>query len=388
MNWEKTITNRFYGHSKGHGKYLGIFSMIGMGVGCFAIIISISVMNGFETVIHKKLKGFEGDIRIYDSNNDGDWKKLEGIESIIPFMERKAVLESNDNIKVVSVKAIEEEMMPFFYDFFLRGSKPRSSEIVIGQDLAYRLGKDIGDEILISSPIDQIVGLSIPYKKRFMISGVFSTNILDYDDRLVFITLNDGKALFSRKKVIDGYDIRVNEKYSIEGVKKNIIELINPKISVLSWDDQNRSLVNAMRMERYGTIIVLCLIFLVSTFNLAANLTLISVQKMREIGILRVMGASENSILIIIMKLGYKRAGVGVFFGFFLGILIIIVQREFSIIPLPAEVYFIDSLPMLIYFKDVILVLFISSCFICIASFLSGRKLSQLNIKEAIQWVK
>jgi len=221
-----------------------------------------------------------------------------------------------------------------------------------------------------------------------MISGIFSTNILDYDDRLVFITLNDGKALFNRKKMIDGYDIRVNEKYSIEGVKKNIIELINPKISVLSWDDQNRSLVNAMRMERYGTIIVLCLIFLVSTFNLAANLTLISVQKMREIGILRVMGASENSILIIIMKLGYKRAGVGVFFGFFLGILIIIVQREFSIIPLPAEVYFIDSLPMLIYFKDVILVLFISSCFICIASFLSGRKLSQLNIKEAIQWVK
>jgi len=388
MNWEKIITNRFYGHSKGHGKYLGIFSMIGVGVGCFAIIISISVMNGFETVVHKKLKGFEGDIRIYDSSNDGNWKKLEGIESIIPFMERKAVLESNDNIRVVSIKAIEEEMMQSFYDFSLRGARPRPSEIVIGQDLAYRLGKDIGEEILISSPIDQIVGLSIPFKKRFMISGIFSTNILDYDDQLVFITLNDGKALFSRKKMIDGYDIRVNDDYSIEGVKKNIKELINPRISVLSWDDQNRSLVNAMRMERYGTIIILSLIFLVSTFNLAANLTLISVQKMREIGILRVMGASENSILRIIMKLGFKRAGAGVFFGFFLGILIIIIQGQFSIIPLPAEVYFIDSLPMIIYFKDVILVLFISSCFICIASFLSARKLSQLNIKEAIQWAK
>jgi len=388
MNWEKIISNRFYGHSKGHGKYLGIFSMIGVGVGCFAIIISISVMNGFETVVHKKLKGFEGDIRIYDSSNDGNWKKLEGIESIIPFMERKAVLESNDNIRVVSIKAIEEEMMQSFYDFSLRGARPRPSEIVIGQDLAYRLGKDIGEEILISSPIDQIVGLSIPFKKRFMISGIFSTNILDYDDQLVFITLNDGKALFSRKKMIDGYDIRVNDDYSIEGVKKNIKELINPRISVLSWDDQNRSLVNAMRMERYGTIIILSLIFLVSTFNLAANLTLISVQKMREIGILRVMGASENSILRIIMKLGFKRAGAGVFFGFFLGILIIIIQGQFSIIPLPAEVYFIDSLPMIIYFKDVILVLFISSCFICIASFLSARKLSQLNIKEAIQWAK
>ena len=93
MNWEKIITNRFYGQSKDHGKYLGFFSMIGMGVGCFAIIISISVMNGFETFVHKKLKGFEGDIRIYDDKKDGEWKKYKGIESIMPFMERKAVLE-------------------------------------------------------------------------------------------------------------------------------------------------------------------------------------------------------------------------------------------------------------------------------------------------------
>ena len=143
-----------------------------------------------------------------------------------------------------------------------------------------------------------------------------------------------------------------------------------------------------MKMERYGTIIVLCLIFLISTFNLAANLTLISVQKIREIGILKVMGASESSIHKIIMKLGFKRAGVGAVFGFFLGISVIIIQQQFSVISLPAEVYFIDSLPMLIYLKDVIITLLISFCFIFIASFLSGRKLSQLNIKEAIQWVK
>ncbi len=388
MNWEKIITNRFYGQSKDHGKYLGFFSMIGMGVGCFAIIISISVMNGFETFVHKKLKGFEGDIRIYDDKNDGKWKKYNGIESIMPFMERKAVLENNDNIRVVSIKAIEEERMSSFYDFFLRGSIPGPGEIVIGQDLAYRLGTEIGEEILASSPIDQIVGLSIPFKKRFRISGIFSTKILDYDDRLVFITLNDGKILLSRKETIDGYDIRIKDQYSIDEVKENIKELITSNISVESWDDQNRSLVNAMKMERYGTIIVLCLIFLISTFNLAANLTLISVQKIREIGILKVMGASESSIHKIIMKLGFKRAGVGAVFGFFLGISVIIIQQQFSVISLPAEVYFIDSLPMLIYLKDVIITLLISFCFIFIASFLSGRKLSQLNIKEAIQWVK
>ena len=388
MNWENIISNRFYDYSKSHARYLGIFSMLGMGVGCFAIIISISVMNGFETLVHKKLKGFEGDIRVYDGNLEREWEKLDGIELIIPFMERRAVLESDDSKRVALIKAIDQEIMQSFYDFYLRGSFPKSGEVIIGQDLAYRLGRKLGDEITVYSPIDHTIGLSIPKKKSFMISGIFSTKLLDYDDQLIFITLNDGKILFKRKENIDGYDIRVNKNYLVENVKANIKNLIDAETIVLSWDDQNRSLVDAMRMERYGTIIILSLIFLVAVFNLAANLTLISMQKMREIGILRVMGASKYSIFKIIMRLGFRRAGIGVLFGFIFGILIIIIQRNFSIIPLPTEVYFTDSLPMMIYLKDIILVLVLSFCFIYFGSYFSGRKLSKLNIVEAIQWVK
>ena len=183
MNWEKIISNRFYEHSKIHGKYLSLLSMLGMGVGCFAIIIAISVMNGFENIVHTKLKGFEGDIRIFDNTNNGSWQKLDGIKTIMPFMERKAVLESTDNMKVVSIKAIDEKRMASFYDFSLRGSLPSSGEVLIGQDLAYRLGKKVGGFILIYSPIDQIIGLSAPFKKRFLISGIFSTKILNYDEK-------------------------------------------------------------------------------------------------------------------------------------------------------------------------------------------------------------
>jgi len=388
MNWERIISNRFYDYSKGYARYLGIFSMLGMGVGCFAIIISISVMNGFEALVHKKLKGFEGDIRVYDGNIERKWEKLDGIELIMPFMERRAVLESEDNKRVALIKAVDQDIMQLFYDFFLRGSLPKSGEVVIGQDLAYRLDRDLGDEITVYSPIDHTIGLSIPKKKIFMISGIFSTKLLDYDDQLIFTTLNDGKVIFKRKNNIDGYDIRINKNYSVDDIKANIKKIIDPEKIVLSWDDQNRSLVNAMEMERYGTIIILCLIFLVAVFNLVANLTLISMQKMREIGILRVMGASKYSIIKIIMKLGFKRAGIGVFVGFIFGILIIIIQRKFSIIPLPNAVYFIESLPMLIYFKDIILVLVLSFGFILSGSYFSGRKLSKLNIIEAIQWVK
>ena len=388
MKFVNVISKRLYNRSKVYGKYLGILSMLGMGVGCFAIIISISVMNGFENIVHQKLKGFEGDIRVFQNIYDPKWEKIDGVKKIIPFMERKIVLQANDVTRVVSMKAVDEEIMPEFYEIFLKGRFPRAGEIILGQDLAYRLGTEIGQEVYASSPIDHTIGFTTPYKKRFKVSGVFSTKVLNYDDQIVFGTLGDGKMLFSRKKKIDGYDIKVDSNFSIEKIKKRINSMIRPESSAISWDEQNKSLVDAMKIERYATIIVLSLIFVVSTFNLISNLSLISIQKTKEIGILLSMGASKKSIQHIIMMLGIRRAGIGAFLGFFIGYIIINVQSQFSIIPLPTEVYFLDSLPMILYFNDIILVLLISYSFIFIASFISGKKLSQIDVKEALQWVK
>ena len=388
MNFVNVISKRFYNRSKVYGKYLGILSMLGMGVGCFAIIISISVMNGFENIVHQKLKGFEGDIRVFQNIYDPKWEKVDGVKKIIPFMERKIVLQANDVTRVVSMKAVDEEIMPEFYEIFLRGKFPRAGEIILGQDLAYRLGTGVGQEVYASSPIDHTIGFTTPYKKRFKVSGVFSTKVLNYDDQIVFGTLGDGKMLFSRKKKIDGYDIRVDRNFPIGKVKKKINSMIRPEFSATTWDEQNKSLVDAMKIERFATIIVLSLIFVVSTFNLISNLSLISIQKTKEIGILITMGASKKSIQNIIMMLGIRRAGIGAFLGFFIGFIIINVQSQFAIIPLPTGVYFLDSLPMTLYFNDIILVLFVSFSFIFIASFISGKKLSQIDVKEALQWVK
>ena len=388
MKFVNIISKRFYNRSKVYGKYLGILSMLGMGLGCFAIIISISVMNGFENIVHQKLKGFEGDIRVFQNIYDPKWEKIDGVKKIIPFMERKIVLQANDVTRVVSMKAVDEEIMPEFYEIFLKGKFPKAGEIILGQDLAYRLGTEIGQEVYVSSPIDHTIGLATPYKKRFKVSGVFSTKVLNYDDQIVFGTLGDGKMLFSRKKKIDGYDIKVDSNFSIEKIKKRINSMIRPEFSAISWDEQNKSLVDAMKIERYATVIVLSLIFVVSTFNLISNLSLISIQKTKEIGILLSMGASKKSIQHIIMMLGIRRAGIGALLGFLIGYIMINVQSYFSIIPLPTEVYFLDSLPMILNFNDIILVLSISYSFIIIASFISGKKLSQIEVKEGLQWVK
>ena len=388
MNWEKFISNRFYDSSKNQGWYSGLFSMIGMGVGCFAMIISLSVMNGFETLLHGKLKGFEGDLRIVGHMSETPVLGLNGIEAAMPYMERRGVIESNDVQKVVSLKAVDEKTMESFYNLPLRGATPKSGQVAIGQDLAYRLGKDIGDEIIVYSPIDQAIGFGLPPRKKLVISAIFSTKVLDYDDRFVFLSMSDGKSLFRRKSGYDGVDLRIKPNSDINQIKYDLIRNMGPEIEIQSWEDLNRSLVDAMKMERLGTIIILCLIFLVAAFNLAAALTLISIQRMKEVGILRAMGAPTHSVLKMMIQLGLSRAGKGAISGFVSGIFLVLVQTKFSLIPIPSDIYFVDALPMVLMPRDLFIIVILSFIFIIAASYTSGRKLAHSNIKEALQWAK
>ena len=388
MNWEKFISNRFYDSSKNQGWYSGLFSMIGMGVGCFAMIISLSVMNGFETLVHGKLKGFEGDLRIVGHMSETPVLELNGIEAAMPYMERRGVIESNDVQKVVSLKAVDEKTMESFYNLPLRGVTPKAGQVAIGQDLAYRLGKDIGDEIIVYSPIDQAIGFGLPPRKKLVISAIFSTKVLDYDDRFVFHSMSDGKSLFRRKSGYDGVDLRIKPNSDINQIKYDLIRNMGPEMEIQSWEDLNRSLVDAMKMERLGTIVILCLIFLVAAFNLAAALTLISIQRMKEVGILRAMGAPTHSVLKMMIQLGLSRAGKGAISGFVSGIFLVLVQTKFSLIPIPSDIYFVDALPMVLMPRDLFIIVILSFIFIIAASYTSGRKLAHSNIKEALQWAK
>jgi lipoprotein-releasing system permease protein len=388
MSWENKVSKRFSDSSKHRGWFSGLFSMIGMGVGCFAMIVALSVMNGFESLVHKKLRGFEGDLRVLGQVSEIDITELDGIEIVMPFMERRGVIEEGSDQRVVSLKAVNVEKMAEFYNLPQRGETPDIGEVALGQDLAFRLGKDVGDNITVYSPIDQSFGFGLPPKMKMIISGIFSTRVLDYDDRFVFLALQDGKKLFKRKSGVDGIDIRVSPDTKVSTLKSDLETKLNDSVTVYSWEDLNRSLVDAMKMERVGTIVILSLIFLVAAFNLAAAMSLISIQKMKEVGILKAMGAPNYSIQKIIIRMGLNRAGKGAIYGFIFGILFVMAQNQFGWIPIPSDIYFIDALPMVLFPKDLIIVIFISFMFILSASFISGRKLAHTQIKDALQWAK
>ncbi|MBT3180417.1 MAG: ABC transporter permease [Candidatus Marinimicrobia bacterium] len=388
MNWENIVSKRFSNSSQKQGRILGRFSMVGMGVGCFAMIVSLSVMNGFESLVHEKLKGVEGDIRIVGQIDEAELIEISGVDEIMPYMERRGVIENGNDRRVVSLKAVDIQKMATFYTFPIRGKSPLVGEVVMGQDLAYRLGKDVGDDLMIYSPIDQSFGFGLPPKMKMTISGIFSTRVLDYDDRYVYLSLEDGNKLFSRKTGLDGIDIRIASNTIISSVKSKLVDEFGHQVKIQSWEDLNKSLVDAMKMERLGTIVILSLIFLVAAFNLVASLSLISIQKIKEVGILKAMGASPISIQKIMIRLGLSRAGKGAAYGFCFGVILVFLQNMFEFIPIPSDIYFISALPMVLSPKDYFIVILISFIIILIASFISGRKLSQTNIKDALLWSK
>ena len=143
-----------------------------------------------------------------------------------------------------------------------------------------------------------------------------------------------------------------------------------------------------MKMERKASIFILGLIFLVASFNLSSSLILLSIKKLREVGMLRVLGAKKKEIVTIMIITGVKTALKGALVGLAFGFAIILMQNYFPFIPLPSDVYFINYLPMELNFIDFTIICTLVIIFIVLASFFAAKKVASKNLKEALEWVK
>ena len=384
------------GSGSGPSRINGWVSIIVMIIGTFAILISLSVMNGFEERVIAKLIGFEGDIRITSNSNtnlEGIFNQIRSHSSIdkaLLYKERIGmILAKDDSKRIVTFKSIDIENLDSFYniDFINKGIDNAGQSIVIGNLLAQRLNVSVGDPLTIMSPIDQSSSLGLPILLDVKVGKIFNSQVLDFDDRIVFINKEMGNRIFLRKKNYDGIDLRLIDRKNLSSI---VLKIKNDfkNISVYSWEDLHKALINAMRLERLGALAVLCLIILVSSFNLISTLVLVIIQKIRQIGILRAIGVSNLDIRKIIVTQGVLIGGVGVFIGTLLSLLLIIIHNIYGVIPIPSDIYFISELPMIINFNDIFLVSFISLIFIVFSSLIASRQAVKIGIRESLQWEK
>ena len=167
-----------------------------------------------------------------------------------------------------------------------------------------------------------------------------------------------------------------------------MIELLGKNVKIESWEDRHSTLVKAMNMEKIGSMIVLSLIILVASFNMMATLSLITIKKIKDIGILRVLGSSVNDTQKVLFAQSIIIGGKGTVSGMLIGICFVLFQNVFGFIKLPGDIYAMDTLPMILTIFDMVLIISISLILITIPGFLSARKVSNLNLIEAIKWVK
>ena len=377
------------GKGSGPSRLTGWISIIGLAIGCMAMILSISILNGFESRVINKIIGFEGDIRVTNVSNwnnlDSYISSLSDVKSSISFQERKGLLIGrNDSQRMIELKSLDIDKISEFYDLNIKQVKSSSlPQVFLGEMTAKRLNLNLGDAVRLLSPIDNGSAWGLPIQAQCVVGGIFSIQVLDLDDKVAFIPKKIGQKLFLRKDGPDGLDIRLHENSDIQMVV-NMIKSNFPEATIKKWSDLHTELFNAMKFERFGALFVLSLIIVVACFNLITTLILVSAQKIRQIGILQVMGCSKKSIKSIIMNQGLMIGSIGIFTGSFIAIFFIKIQNNFGLIPLPEDIYFISSLPMDIYFYDIFTILSISFGMVILSVIIAAKRATMISTLEAV----
>jgi lipoprotein-releasing system permease protein len=377
------------GKGAGPSRLTGWIAIIGLAVGCMAMVLSIAVLNGFESRVVNKIVGFEGDIRI---SGVTDWanaktyiESMDGVKKVLTFQERKGlILGRGETQRMVVFKAVDPALIQEFYDLnMLEGLVSNLPMVYLGEMTARRLNLNVGDGFRIMSPIDHGSTWGMPRQIQCVVGGIFSVQVLDLDDKITFIPSEVGSQLFIRKRGPDGMDIRLDIGQDVN-VVAGAIRSLYPHAKVETWGDLHAELFGAMKFERIGALAVLSLIIVVACFNLITTLVLVIAQKVREFGILQLMGTPRELVRSIVMNQGAIIGCMGIGTGVSIGLALTAIQNRFGIITLPEDIYFTPYLPMDIFLSDVITILAISVGMVLVSAMLAARRALAISPLEAV----
>ena len=391
MSFSRNIAKRFMLGGKGAGpsRLTGWIAIIGLAVGCMAMVLSIAVLNGFESRVVNKIVGFEGDIRI---SGVTDWanaktyiESMDGVKKVLTFQERKGlILGRGETQRMVVFKAVDPALIQEFYDLnILEGLVSNLPMVYLGEMTDRRLNLNVGDGFRIMSPIDHGSTWGMPRQIQCVVGGIFSVQVLDLDDKITFIPSEVGSQLFIRKRGPDGMDIRLDIGQDVN-VVAGAIRSLYPHAKVETWGDLHAELFGAMKFERIGALAVLSLIIVVACFNLITTLVLVIAQKVREFGILQLMGTPRELVRSIVMNQGAIIGCMGIGTGVSIGLALTAIQNRFGIITLPEDIYFTPYLPMDIFLSDVITILAISVGMVLVSAMLAARRALAISPLEAV----
>ena len=282
---------------------------------------------------------------------------------------------------------IENNLISGNLDFSNNAKTPK---LLVSLTTAIKLSVRIGDTLTATSlkSIENMITnfLVIPNTQIFIVSGIYKSNSKSNDDMFAYTNLNSAKRLLGSSN-ISGFEVKLHDYETAKQVKDEIERKIaSDNISIQTWYDMNKEFYNVLQLERWGAFILLLLIISVATFNILGSLTMSVIEKRRDIGILRSMGASKNSILKIFMFEGILIGIIGTVSGFLIGIVICYLQIEFKLYPLDPMKYIIDAIPVKLQTSDLIIIPIVSMLLSFLAALYPAKRAVKLNVIDTIKY--
>ncbi len=406
MGWQLFVSLRYLA-AKRKEKFISIISLIsilGVAVGVGALIIVISVMSGFDEDLKNKIIGTYSHIEVvsdYGVRPSREFTdritKKDHVVAVSYFLNGQAIIRKEGSVAGVIVKGInpaDEVRVNNLGKYIKRGNLQdlKDEGIVLGSELANKLEVDVGSTISLVSPAfmnEKKARFSNAFSvegKNFKVAGIFTSGMYEYDSNLAYIDLNVAQKFLEVGDVVTGLSIKVDDAFNVDSAKKVIKSELGPMYDVRTWFDLNRNLLEAIKLEKTVMFIILTLIVMVACFNIAGALIMTVIEKTKDIGILKAIGASNANIMAVFAMQGSFIGILGTALGACLGFTACWLLKTYKFINLPHDIYYLDKLPVKIDPYDITIIVLSSVLISFVAAIYPAYKASRLDPVEALRY--
>ncbi|MDD4946429.1 MAG: lipoprotein-releasing ABC transporter permease subunit [Gallionella sp.] len=390
--------------------FISLISMLGMGLGVLALIVVLSVMNGFQKKIRERMLGASPHLEVVaDGGRMYDWQAVleqtarhPQVVAAAPYVSGQGMLSLGQSVQGVMVRGIDparETSITDLSDKMKVGelSALNSGEfgILLGSDLARALGVRMGEKVMLIAPQGSITPAGMmPRLKQFRVVGIFEIGMSPYDNSLALINLSDAQKLFQLGDAVTGISTRLKEIDRAPQVAAELQSQLPPDLYANDWTHQNSNYFKAVQMEKKMMFIILSLIVAVAAFNIVSTLVMAVTDKQADIAILRTLGASPSSIMKIFIVQGVVIGLIGTLTGCIGGIALALnldvvvpfIEHLFGVQFLAKDVYYISELPSDLHYSEVALIAVMSFTISLLATLYPSWRASKTQPAEALRY--
>jgi len=389
--------------------FITLISLIGIALGVAALIVILSVMNGFEGELRSRLLSMSAHGQV--SASDGpvrDWRTLvnevaaePGLAAAAPFVQIEGMIQSGRDLKAVMVHGVDPD-----YEAALSGSqinfleggldalRPGDRGIILGRLLALDLGVRLGDGVVLLIPRPVGDGTLEPVLERFVLRGVFEAGLQDHDAVLALVNVRDAAGILGLEEAVSAVRFRADDVMLAPTIAASLAARLGPDIVTSDWTIENESYFRAIRIEKMMMSLILSPIIGVAAFNIVASLVMVVTDKTNDIAVLRTLGMHAGGVVRVFFIQGAMIGWMGVLFGVLLGVVLAVnvptivpyLEQLMGFQIMPGDVYYVSRIPSELESRDVVVIAVAAFVLTSLATLYPARRAALVNPAAALRY--